>query len=82
VRPGSNRAGAVEAELMADRHPGPPPAPEGAHAIGVAKAAVTHAMYNGVAHEDMVLEELNPATGKFEVLFNISKGTPKTQMPW
>jgi hypothetical protein len=50
--------------------------------LGYAKAAVTHAMYNGVAHEDMELQELNPATGVFETLFSVPKGTLKTQMPW
>lgn len=62
--------------------PGRRPLRKAHTSLGYAKAAVTHAMYNGVAHEDMVLEELNPATGKFETLFAVPKGTPKTQMPW
>ena len=62
--------------------PGRRPLRKAHTSLGYAKAAITHAMYNGVAHEDMVLEELNPATGKFETLFAVPKGTPKIQMPW
>jgi hypothetical protein len=62
--------------------PGRRPLRKAHTSLGYAKAAVTHAMYNGVAHEDMVLEELNPATGRYETLFAVPKGTPKTQMPW
>jgi hypothetical protein len=62
--------------------PGRRPHKKAHTSLGYAKAAVTHAMYNGVAHEDMELQELNPATGKFETLFAVPKGTPKSQMPW
>lgn len=50
--------------------------------LGLAKSAITHQLSGGVATEDMSLQELNPATGKYDVLFNIPKGTLKSQLPW
>lgn len=58
------------------------PARKAHTSLGYAKAAITHQMYNGTAREDMVLQQLNPATGTFDDLFTIPKGTPKTNLPW
>jgi hypothetical protein len=50
--------------------------------LGYAKAAISHQMYAGMAREDMLIRVLNPGTGRYEPLFAVPKGTPKTQMPW
>lgn len=58
------------------------PARKAHTSLGYAKAAITHQMYSGTAREDMVLQQLNPATGTFEDLFTIPQGTPKSNLPW
>ncbi|MDF9749067.1 hypothetical protein [Arthrobacter sp. ES3-54] len=59
------------------------PATKAHTSLGYAKAAVTHRVHDsrGVA-EDMSIQELNPASGNFEPLFIIPKGTLKSQLPW
>jgi hypothetical protein len=59
------------------------PATKAHTSLGYAKAAVTHRVHDsGGAAEDMSIQELNPVTGRYETLFTIPKGTPKSQMPW
>ncbi|HEX9088863.1 MAG TPA: hypothetical protein VF867_15200 [Arthrobacter sp.] len=59
------------------------PATKAHTSLGYAKAAVSQRVHAaGGAAEDMSIQELNPVTGKYETLFTVLKGTPKSQMPW
>lgn len=62
--------------------PGRRPVKKAHTGLGLAKSAISHQMYGGVATDDMSLQELNPATGEYEALFSIPKGTLKSQLPW
>jgi hypothetical protein len=59
------------------------PATKAHTSLGYAKAAVSHRVHDSKgAAADMAIQELNPATGKFEPLFAIPAGTSKAQLPW
>ena len=62
--------------------PGRRPVKKAHTGLGLAKSAITHQMSGGVATVDMSLQELNPATGQYDILHFIPKGTLKSQMPW
>lgn len=49
---------------------------------GLAKSAISHQIDGGVATVNMSLQELNPATGQYEILHFIPSGTPNSQLPW
>jgi hypothetical protein len=78
-----SRAGAAEAELLDVVHPSRRPATKAHTSLGYANAAISPRLsdFRGAA-EDMSIQELNPATGKYATLFTVPKGTPKSQMPW
>lgn len=51
--------------------------------LGFAKLAVSHRVFDHKgAAEDMSIQELNPVTGKYDTLFTVPAGTPKSQLPW
>lgn len=59
------------------------PATKAHTSLGFAKSAVSFRVYDrGGAVEDMSIQELNPATGQYETLFTIPKGTRKSDLPW
>jgi hypothetical protein len=62
--------------------PGRRPTKKAHTGLGLAKSAISHQMYGGVATVDMSLHELNPATGEYDILHFIPKGTLKSQLPW
>jgi hypothetical protein len=62
--------------------PGRRPIKKAHTGLGLAKSAISHQMHGGVATVNMSLQELNPATGQYEILHFIPAGTPKSQLPW
>lgn len=62
--------------------PGRRPIKKAHTGLGLAKSAISHQMHGGVAAVDMSLHEMNPATGEYDILHFIAKGTPKSQLPW
>ncbi|HEX9227496.1 MAG TPA: hypothetical protein VF885_12710 [Arthrobacter sp.] len=62
--------------------PGRRPVKKAHTGLGLAKSAISHQMYGGTASVNMSLQELNPATGVYEILHFIPQGTEKSQLPW
>lgn len=62
--------------------PGRRPVRKAHTGLGLAKSAISHQMYNGVARVAMELHELDPATGEYRRLHSIPAGTLKSDLPW